>query len=108
MFANREDIKELIIAVCDNEWEKLEEMQENEMFDDTDIDIEDCDIMDLITYIHRFTAEEYVKRAKKVLENTQDEKNEDIKRVVYSIVPVRNFASLEFNAEGYKGVEHYF
>lgn len=65
MIINREEMKRIIIAVCDREFEMLEEIQKEQIFEFTDLDLIDSDMMDLIEYIHRYTAEEYIIRANK-------------------------------------------
>ena len=113
MFASRQEIKEIVIAVCDRDFDKLEEFNENEdLFVYGDIESTGNDTMDLIAYVHRHTAEQYIIRAKKQLEKIKNIKDENIKgeieKVIYSIVPKNNFFSFEHNKEEYKDVEHYF
>ena len=114
MFASRQEIKEIIIAVCDRDFKALEKFSENKRIFEyfNNIDLTDNNTMDLIAYVHRHIAEQYIMRAKEQLEKIKNIKDENIKgeieKVIYSIVPKNNFFSFEHNKEEYKDVEHYF
>lgn len=112
MITNRKEIKKIIIAVCDRDFDTLEEIQEKEIYEYEELDLTGNDMIDLITYVHRYTAEEYIIRANEQLKNLKNIKDEtireELKKVIYNIVPERNFASFEFNSEEYKDREHYF
>ena len=62
--------------------------------------------MDFVAYIHRYTAEQYIKRAIKVLEENKE--NEEIKAVIQKIITPSDLWKFDFNKHDYKQVEHYF
>lgn len=102
---NEEQIKELVIAICDGDFERIEEIQENEPFNNLEIDFQNSDVMDFISCIHRYTAEKYIKRAIKVLESIV---NKDVRGIVREIVPIKDLLKFEYNSNEFKNMEHYF
>nr|WP_317357273.1 hypothetical protein [uncultured Tyzzerella sp.] len=106
MRLSEEKTKEIVIAMCDWEYDKLEEFQEDEELSFLELDFLDTDIADFIEHIHRYTAEQYIKRAVEVLDKNKD--NEDIKEIVRKIVPTKDLKNFEYNKHNYKNAEHYF
>lgn len=106
MILSEEKVKEMVVAICDREYEKLEVFQEDEDLEFLGLDLLDGDAMDFVTYIHRYTAEQYIKRAIKILEANKD--NDIVKEIVRKIVPIKDLMNFEYNKHDYKYTEHYF